>query len=342
MKKTKGEKMRKIMPFSIISVFAVVTVFFLLFSGMVFGCSKASSNQTTATTAAETQASVEQTTAAKETVTETTEAPKPFEGKSLVISGSTTLLEVGNAWAEEFMKKFGGEITVNGGGSGVGIADMINKANDLANSSREIKEEEIKDAQAAGVEPEEHLVLYDGIAVIVSKNISVNELTIKQLSDIYTGKIRNWSEVGGPNVEIVTIARDSSSGTGEYFLERVVQLNKKEKENDYGDHCLRLQSNADIANQVSTNDNCIGYIGLGYLDSVEGKANIVAVKGEDKDSAVLPSIDTVKDKSYPISRGLYIYSNKNNFSEFAKAFIEFVLSDEGQAIGLEAGFVPVK
>ena len=119
-------------------------------------------------------------------------------------------------------------------------------------------------------------------------------------------------------------------------------LDKTAEDNDYGDHCLRLQSNADIANQVADNENCIGYIGLGYLASVEGKANIVAVIGEDSDTGVLPSAETVKDGSYPISRGLYVYSNKNNYSDLAKAFVDFMMSDEGQAIGAETGFVPVK
>ncbi|MBN1298827.1 MAG: PstS family phosphate ABC transporter substrate-binding protein [Actinobacteria bacterium] len=303
---------------------AVVAVAVFLSASVLSGC--------------KTEAAAETTAAAAET---NAQEGANFDGQTLVISGSTTLLEVSNAWAEAFMAKFGGEITVNGGGSGVGIADAINGSNDLGNASRAIKDKEIEEAKAAGVDIEEHEVLFDGISVVVSKNIDVKELTIAQLSDIYVGNITNWKDVGGPDAEIIAVARDSSSGTGEFFLERVVTLDGEAKDNDYGDQCLRLQSNADVANQVADNDNCIGYIGLGYLASVEGKANVVAVIAEDSDTGVLPSVATVKDGTYPISRGLYVYSNKNNYSDFAKTFVEFMMSDEGQAIGAEAGFVPV-
>jgi phosphate transport system substrate-binding protein len=316
-----------------------VTITVVFLAATVFsGCKTDTAAETTA---AETNAT--ETAAAETTAGETSadQGGTNFDGKTLVISGSTTLLEVSNAWAEAFMAKFGGEITVNGGGSGVGIADAINGANDLGNASRQIKDKEIDEAKAAGVDIEEHEVLFDGISVIVSKNIDVKELTIAQLSDIYVGNIKNWKDVGGPDAEIITVARDSSSGTGEYFLERVVTLDGEAEDNDYGDHCLRLQSNADIANQVSDNENAIGYIGLGYLASVEGKANVIAVIAEDASAGVLPSVATVKDGSYPISRGLYVYSNKNNYSDFAKAFVDFMFSDEGQTIGAEAGFVPL-
>ncbi|MDZ7838455.1 MAG: PstS family phosphate ABC transporter substrate-binding protein [Actinomycetota bacterium] len=188
-----------------------------------------------------------------------------FEGQELVLSGSTTLLQVSEAWASAFMEEYGGSIIVNGGGSGGGIADMINGINDLANASRQIKEEEIQGARDAGYDPVEHTVLYDGIAVIVSDNVTVDDLTIEQLSKIYRAEITNWSEVGGPDAQIVIAARDSSSGTGEYFLEAVVQMDKTLEE-DYSPNALRLQSNADIVNQVKGNDNAIGYIGLGYLE----------------------------------------------------------------------------
>ena len=169
---------------------------------------------TAATTASEITASADTTTAA-----ETTASGINFSGEQLVISGSNTMLEVGNAWAEAFMAKFGGEITLNGQGSGVGIADMINKTNDIANASRKIKDEEAEEAKAAGVDVKEFTVLFDGISIIVSKNINITEISIQQLSDIYIEKITNWKEIGGPDAPIVAYARDSSSGTGEYFLE---------------------------------------------------------------------------------------------------------------------------
>lgn len=275
-------------------------------------------------------------------VSEAAESSKKFEGKSLVISGSTTLLEVSNQWAEAFMAENGGEITINGGGSGVGITDLINGSNDLGNSSRKIKDEEIQQAESAGVDIKEFPVLYDGIAVIVSKNIEITELSIAQLSEIYTAKITNWSQLGGPDAGIVAIARDSASGTGEYFLERVVQLNKTVEDNDYSEMCYRLQSNADVVNQIVSGDNCIGYIGLGYLESAADNSNAVAIIAENSDKAVMASIETVKDSSYPISRELYVYANGSNISELAQAFIDYIFSEEGQDIGQQAGFVAIK
>ncbi len=321
----------------VIAILSVAVFFF----GIVFtGCKGTTATETTAVETKAPETTVKETTAETK-MTEETTAEVNFQGKTLIISGSTTLLEVSQAWAEAFMEKFGGEITVNGGGSGVGIADLINGANDLANSSRKIKDEEKQQAEANGVDVKEYVVLFDGIAVITSGNISISELTIKQLSDIYTGKITNWKELGGPDAEIVAAGRDSSSGTGEYFLERVVQLDKTEKDNDYGDVVLRLQSNADVVTQVIGNENTIGFIGLGYLKEAVG-ANLVKVKDSDDSSAIEPTIQTVKDKSYPIARDLFVYANGNKMSEIAQAFIDFILSDEGQAIGEEVGFVSVK
>jgi len=269
----------------------------------------------------------------KESVTAEGSKVLPYEGQELVISGSTTLLQVSEAWASAFMEKYGGTIIINSGGSGGGIADMINGINDLANASRQIKDEELEAAKDAGLDVQEYIVLYDGIAIIVSSNVSVENLTIEELSKIYTGKITNWQDVGGDDAEIVVIARDSSSGTGEYFLEEVVQLGKTMEDNDYSETALRLQSNADIVNQIKNNDNTIGYIGLGYL---EESLKTVKVGG------VEPSIDTVKKGSYPISRGLYVYASNKELSEIAQAYIDFIFSDKGQEIGLQEGFVPLK
>jgi phosphate transport system substrate-binding protein len=269
----------------------------------------------------------------KEGVSESTgDTSLTYDGQELIISGSTTLLQVSEAWASAFMEKFGGTIIVNGGGSGGGIADLINGVSELANSSREIKDEELEAAKAAGLDVQEYMVLFDGIAVIVSSNVPVEDLTIEQLSKIYTGEITNWKDVGGDDTEIIITARDSSSGTGEYFLEEVVQLGKTIDDNDYSDMALRLQSNADIVNQVKENDNAIGYIGLGYLDE---SLKTVKVEG------IEPSVNTVKDVSYPISRGLYVYAPNKELTQIGQAYINFILSDEGQDIGLEEGFVPL-
>lgn len=257
----------------------------------------------------------------------------PYNSRELVISGSTTLLQVSEAWASAFMEEYGGTVIVNGGGSGGGIADMINTINDIANASRQIKEEELEAAKNVGLDVQEYTILYDGIAIIVSNNITVDVLTIEELSGIYTGKITSWQDAGGINEDIVVVARDSSSGTGEYFLEEIVQLAKTMEDNDYTENALRLQSNADVVNQIKNNDNAIGYIGLGYLDR---SLKTVKIEG------VEPSVETVKDGSYPISRGLYVYTPHKELKPIAQAYIDFILSDKGQEIGMEQGFVPVK
>ena len=315
---------------------SVGMAFLLLGSVVMSGCKDTEKTSEGAVTAEENEKVTEEVNGEEATQEEVNKKEEneslTYEGQELVISGSTTLLQVSEAWASAFMEKYGGTIIINGGGSGVGIADLINGVSELANSSREIKDEELEAAKAVGLDVQEYTILYDGIAVIVSSNVSVEGLTIEQLSKIYTGEITNWKDVGGDDAEIVIFARDSSSGTGEYFLEEVIQLGKTMEDNDYSDMALRLQSNADVVNQIKENDNAIGYIGLGYL---EESLKIVKVEG------IEPSVDTVKDDSYPISRGLYVYAPGKDLTEIGQAYINFILSDEGQDIGLEEGFVPL-
>jgi phosphate transport system substrate-binding protein len=273
---------------------------------------------------------------------EATNSNLKFGNQELILTGSTTLLEVSQKWAEEFMKINGGKITVNGGGSGEGISALLNNTTELANSSRSIKKEEQDKAVSLGMDIKEYEVLFDGICMVVSKNISVKELTLNQLADIYMGNITNWKQLGGIDADIVAAARDTNSGTGEYFLQKVIQKDQKEKDNDYSPNCLRLQSSSDVVNQVSQNDNTIGYIGVGYLKDAGSSVNVVSVKIDDNSPAISPSIETIADKSYPIARGLYIYSNNAKITEIAKAYIDFVLSQEGQKIGEDSGFVKVQ
>jgi phosphate transport system substrate-binding protein len=265
-----------------------------------------------------------------------------FTNEQLVISGSTTLLEVSQAWAEAFMNKFGGSITINSGGSGVGISDLINGTTDLANSSRAITSDEMVQTKATGINVKEYKVLIDGICIVTSKNVSIPELSIKQLSDIYIGNYTNWKQAGGADAPIISIARDSSSGTGEYFLQKVVQLGGNAKSNDYSPSTLRLQSNADVLTQVEDNINAIGYIGLGYLKDAGDKVNLVKIKSSDSDSAIAPNEQTVSDFTYPISRYCYIYADGSKISKIAQAYIDFVLSPAGQNLAVVAGFVKVK
>ncbi len=316
--------MKSVRKSKIWALLSLATVISFLCSSLLLGCSNTEG------------AITEKSAVSGESQTEEEpleEAGLSYEGKELVISGSTTLLQVSEAWASSFMEKFGGTVIVNGGGSGGGIADLINGTNELANASRQIKDAEMEAAKNAGLDIQEYTVLYDGIAVIVSSNVSIENLTIEQLSKIYTAEITNWKDLGGEDAGIVIIARDSSSGTGEYFLEKVVQMDKTLKDNDYSEMALRLQSNADIVNQIKENDNAIGYIGLGYL---EESLKTIKVEG------VLPTVESVKDESYPISRGLYVYAPHKELTDIGQAYIDFVLGNDGQEIGLKEGFVPVK
>lgn len=276
------------------------------------------------------------------TIVDEMDSGSDFEKQELVVSGSTTLLEVANAWAEEFMAQFGGYITINGGGSGEGIKSLIDGTTDLANASRSMKDSEKEEAAAKGIDLKEYIVLWDGIAVIVSKNVSVSELTFEQLSKIYKGEITNWKDVGGADAEIIAAARESTSGTGEYFLTNIVRLGNSDSEDEYSDKCLLLQTNADMVTQVSGNENVIGFVGLGYLKEAGDTVNAVKIRVDAGSDAVLPSVETVTDRTYPISRELYVYADGNKITELAQAYLDFILSAEGQQIGTDAGFVPVK
>jgi len=227
-------------------------------------------------------------------------------------------------------------ISVTGGGSGTGIAAMINGTVHIANASREMKPEEIAAAKANGITPVEFIVAWDAIAIVVHPENPVNGLTLQQLSDIYTGKITNWREVGGEDRPIVLLSRESNSGTYVYFLEHVVRLGQK---NDllFSPDTLLMPSSEGISAEVRQNRNAIGYDGLGYVTPDQ---KVIAVARDEKGPYVLPSIETVNDGSYPISRPLYMYTPGEPTGQ-VKEYIDWVLTD-GQAIVAELGFVPLK
>ena len=262
-----------------------------------------------------------------------------FKDRELVIQGSDTLLEVSMYWVENYSKANPNvNVSVTGGGSGTGIAALINKTVDLATASRSIKDSEIMAANNQGIDIKEIVVAWDGISVIINKSNPVSELSIEQVSKIYTGEITNWNEVGGEDGEILVTSRDSSSGTFGYFKKRVVQLNGKVKENNYTREALYLASNVSIREEVSANENAIGYIGLGYLDESVKAVDII---GEDANESVKPSVENVQNGSYPISRELFIYISDLDLTDLGEAFLEYVTGDEGQAIAQEIGFVPL-
>jgi phosphate transport system substrate-binding protein len=251
--------------------------------------------------------------------------------------GSDTLLLLAQRWAEDFMKKpeySEVQISVSGGGSGTGIAALINGEADFADASREMKQSEIDQAKAKGVNPVEWKVAMDGITIIVNPKNPVSELTLQQLATIYEGNVTNWKDLGGNDGQIITYGRQSNSGTYVYFKEHVLQ-NK-----DYRNDVQALNGNADIAEAVARDKNGIGYVGLGYAEQNAGTVRIVNVKKDANSPAVKPSIQTVTDGSYPIARFLYIYTNGVP-KDGSAAYLKFILSEEGQKIAEETGFIPL-
>lgn len=251
--------------------------------------------------------------------------------------GSDTIVNLALAWAEKYQGEHADvRISVTGGGSGTGIAALINNTVDIANASRKIKEEEIAEAKSKGVEPVEHIIARDAIAVIVNPENPVNELTLQQISDIYSGKITNWSDVGGEDRPIVKLSRETNSGTHVYFLETVLRLGNKEDKTLFSMDTLLLPSSEGIISEVRDNPNAIGYDGLGYVPE---DLKMIAIAKEAGGTYVLPSIETVNDKSYAIARDLYMYTNGEP-SGVVKEYLDWILSDEAQQIVADLGFVP--
>ncbi len=249
-----------------------------------------------------------------------------FAAGSLTIQGSSTVLPIAQRAAEAYMENHPDvNISVRGGGSGNGIAALIDGATDIADASRFIKDGEVKNAFENGVYPVPFRVAYDGIAVVVNPVNSVDELSLEQIKGIYTGKISNWKEVGGNDMRIVVISRDSSSGTFEAFGELALD------EERVTPLALLSASNGDAASKVAETKGAIGYVGLGYLTN--------AVKPV-KVNGVAPSVETVANGSFPISRPLFMFTNGWP-TGLALDFINFILSAEGQKIAAEQGYVPL-
>ncbi len=253
--------------------------------------------------------------------------------------GSDTIVNLALAWAEKYQGEHPDiRISVTGGGSGTGIASLINGTVDIANASRQIKQEEIDQAKSNGIDPLEHIIARDAIAVIVNPENPVTKLTLKQISDIYSGKIVNWKEVGGEDRPIVRLSRETNSGTHVYFLETVLRLGSKDDKTLFSMDTLLLPSSEGIISEVRQNPNAIGYDGLGYVPK---DLKMVAIAKEAGGTYVLPSIETVNDKTYAVARDLYMYTNGEP-SGAVKEYLDWIKSPEAQQIVAELGFVPVK
>jgi phosphate transport system substrate-binding protein len=251
--------------------------------------------------------------------------------------GSDTMVNLALAWAEQYQQDFPEvRISVTGGGSGTGIAALLNGTVDIANASRTIKSEELDTARANGFEPVEFTVARDAIAVIVNPENPVSQLTMVQISKIYLGEITNWKELGGEDRPIVCLSRETNSGTHVYFLETVVRLGEKDNKDIFSADTLLLPSSEGIISEVRDNPNAIGYDGLGY---VTAEVKVLAVAPHLGEPYVLPSVETVTDGTYPIARNLFMYT-RGEPQGAVKEYLGWLLSAEAQAIVTSQGFVP--
>jgi len=259
-------------------------------------------------------------------------------GAAIQNVGSDTMLNLAVKWAEKYQEQRPDvRIAVTGGGSGTGIAGLIDGTVDIANASRRMKPEEMQRAEANGITPVEHIVARDAIAVVVHPANPVDGLTLQQLSDIFSGRITNWAEVGGEDRPIVLLSRESNSGTHVYFLEEVLRLGDPNNRTLFSPDTLLMPSSEGISAEIRQNPNAIGYDGLGYVTPDQKK---IAVAASPAGPYVLPAIETVNSGAYPIARDLYMYTVGEPQGDIAD-YLAWILSSEGQAIVEQLGFVPL-
>lgn len=252
---------------------------------------------------------------------------------SLTIKGSDTMVVLGQRWAEDFMKKHGDtSVQVTGGGSGTGISALINGTTDVCQASRAMKPaEQDKVREKYGANSVEIPVAKDGLAVYVNATNSLTEITMAQLKGIFTGKIQNWKELGGPDKRIIIYSRENSSGTYVFFKEHVLEGA------DYAARAQTMPGTASVVNAVSKEKFAIGYGGAAYAKGIK----VLKVKKDANSPAVMPGKDTVVNGSYALSRPLFFYVRTKPAGDI-KSFIDWVLSPEGQNIATQVGYYPIK
>lgn len=251
------------------------------------------------------------------------------DANRIIIKGSTTILPITQKAIEEYpdakLKKV--TFSLDGSGSGNGIKALLDGNCDIANSSRNIKKEELEDADKKKIRIKEIAIAWDMIVPIVNPENPVKNLTMAQLKAIYDGSIKNWMEIDGKtDMKIVVISRESSSGTFEYWHEAVM------KKTDIRSDALQQASNGAVVSSVANNRKAIGYVGFGYLDK-----NVKAVDV----NGVVPNVQNAKAKVYPITRLLFMYVNANKYTENARKFVQFLLSREGQEMVKKSGYLPL-
>lgn len=256
--------------------------------------------------------------------------------QSLTVKGSDTMVHLVGRWAEAFMDANPEvEISVTGGGSGTGIAALLNGTTDICAASRTIRPKESNLAKQKGLEPVEFAVARDGIAVVVNPANPVDSLTLQQIRKIYTGASTSWKDVGGPDEQIVVLSRESSSGTYVFFQEQVL------KKQDYRVDARLMPATSAIIQSVSDDRWSIGYVGLGYAAEAGGKVKTLAVRAEIGATPVIPSEETVESGEYSIARPLHLYT-AGPPKGTVEDFVDFCLSTQGQEIVRETGYVAVE
>jgi phosphate transport system substrate-binding protein len=247
------------------------------------------------------------------------------------IKGSDTMLPLSQREAESFMKEGKGNVTVTGGGSGVGFTALIDGTTDIAQASRAIKMDEKLKLTEAGISYKEVIAAYDALAMVVNPSNTINQLTREQLEGIYTGKIKNWKEVGGADLQIVVYTRETSSGTYEFVKTSVL------KNKNFASSALSMPATGAIIQSVSQTKGAIGYVGLAYVNKQVKALKVSYDKGK---TFIVPDVATAMNKSYPITRPLYYYYN-TKVEKKVTPYIKYVLSAEGQQIVSKVGYVPL-
>lgn len=268
------------------------------------------------------------------------------EKKVISIKGSDTMVNLTQKWAEIYMQKNPNlSIQVTGGGSGTGVASLLNGTTDLANSSRELKDSELETAKQKGVTPIVYEVALDGIALIVHPNNKIDNLSVQQISDIFAGKITNWKQLGGPEMTITLYGRENSSGTYEFFKDHILGKDESGKQVDYSPSTQVLQGTAALGEAVARDVKGIGYGGVGYF-ALRNDVKILHIKKDDESPAISPSengkvnYESIWNGDYSISRYLYCFTNGEAQGEL-KNFMDFILSPEGQKLVESMEYIPL-
>ena len=261
------------------------------------------------------------------------------DSNRIQIKGSDTMVNLGQSWAETFMEKNPEiSIAVTGGGSGTGVAAILSGTCDIAQSSRDLSEEEKNKAVQQGAPIKEATVGYDGIAVITHPNNSVSQLTTDQLADIFGGKAKNWKEVGGKDLPILILSRERNSGTHVFFLEHIVRRGNAKGPEEFASSTLMMPSSQAIVTEVQGSEAAIGYVGLGY---VSDQVKVLEIGKTAEGPFLKPTIDDVHSGEYPIARPLF-FLTRGEEKPPVKKFIEFVVGPEGQEIVEALDFVPLE